>query len=156
FTSVDRSLDGASRDILRRSAYVGGLDARHQFGPGKNYLLTAAVTASRGDGSSAAITRTKKNAAHFYQRPNRPLSVETTRTAPGGDAETLHLAKYGGGIVQFETSYQRISPGYEINDLGFLNRADWQDQSTWMGLQFLHPTKLYDQLRWNWNFWQDW
>src|SRR5205814_982890 len=82
--------------------------------------------------------------------------VDTTRTALAGDTETLHFAKYGGGIVVFETSYQRISPGYEINDVGFLNRADWQDQSTWVALQFLRKTKLYDQLRWNFNQWQDW
>src|SRR5437773_1318834 len=156
FTAVDRSLDATTRDVLRRSAYVGGLDARHQFGPGKNYLLTAAVTASQIDGSHAALLRTQTDPAHFYQRPDGRLEVDPQRTALAGDAETLHLAKYGGGIVQFETSYQRISPGYEINDLGFLNRADWQDQSTWMGLQFLHPTKAYDQLRWNFNEWQDW
>jgi hypothetical protein len=156
FTAVDRSLDAATRDVLRRSAYVGGLDARHQFGPGNNYLLTAALTASRVDGSRAAILATQTDPAHFYQRPDGGLGVDPERTTLAGDAETIHLAKYGGGVVQFETSYQRISPGYEINDLGFLNRADWQDQSTWVGLQFLHPTKTYDQLRWNFNEWLDW
>ena len=59
-------------------------------------------------------------------------------------------------MVVFETSYQRISPGYEINDMGFLNRADWQDQSTWVGLNFLRRTKVYHQLNWNFNEWQDW
>src|SRR5262249_50794486 len=155
-TSVYRSLDDASRDFLRRSAYVGGLDARHRFGPGGNYLLTAAVTASGLNGSQAAVTSTQTNRAHYYQRPDGQLKVDTTRTTLAGDAETVHLAKYGGGLVLFQTSYQRISPGYEINDLGFLNRADWQDQSTWVGLQFLRRTKLYDQLRWNFNEWQDW
>src|SRR5580765_3500110 len=155
-TSVNRSLDDASRDFLRRSAYVGGLDARHQFGPGRNYLLTAAVTAARIDGSPAAVTSTQTDPAHYYQRPDGKLRLDTTRTILSGDAETVHLAKYGGGIVVFETSYQRIAPGYEINDLGFLNRADWQDQSTWVALQFLRRTKFYDQLRWNFNEWQDW
>ena len=155
-TSVNRALDDASRDVLRRSAYVGGIDARHQFGPGNNYLLTGAVTATRIDGSPAAVTATQTDPAHQYQRPDGPLAVDTTRTVLSGDAETLHFAKYGGGIVVFETSYQRISPGYEVNDLGFLNRADWQDQSTWVGLQFLRRTKVYNQLNWNFNFWQDW
>ncbi len=155
-TSVNRSLDSTSSDLLRRSAYVGGLDARHQFGPGGNYLLTAAVTASRIDGSHAAVLSTQTDPAHYYQRPDGQLEVDTTRTTLAGDAETVHFAKYGGGIVTFETSYQRISPGYEINDLGFLNRADWQDQSTWVGLQFLRRTKLYDQLRWNFNQWLNW
>jgi hypothetical protein len=124
--------------------------------PGSNYLLTAAVTASRIDGSRAAVTSTQTDPAHYYQRPDGTLDVDTTRTSLSGDAETIHLAKYGGGIVVFETSYQRISPGYEINDLGFLNRADWQDQSTWVGLQFLRRTKFYNQLDWNFNEWQDW
>ena len=155
-TSVNRSLDEASRDSLRRSAYVGGIDARHQFGPGNNYLLTGAVTATRIDGSPAAVTSTQIDPAHQYQRPDGALALDTTRTVLTGDAETIHFAKYGGGIVIFETSYQRISPGYEVNDLGFLNRADWQDQSTWVGLQFLRRTKVYDQLNWNFNFWQDW
>src|SRR6185503_256195 len=155
-TSVNRSLDDASRDVLRRSAFVGGLDARHQFGRGNNYQLTAAVTASGIAGSPAAVLSTQTDPAHQYQRPDGPLVVDSTRTTLAGDAETIHLAKYGGGIVVFETSYQRISPGYEINDLGFLNRADWQDQSTWVGLQFLRRTKFYNQLNWNFNLWQDW
>lgn len=155
-TSVDRSLDATSRDILRRSAYVGGFDARHRFGPGNNYQLNAAVTASRITGSRAAVLATQTDPAHYYQRPDAPLSVDTMRTNLTGDAETIHFAKYGGGIFKFETSYQRISPGYEINDLGFLNRADWQDQSTWIGLQFLRRTSWYNQLNWNFNAWQDW
>ena len=156
FTSVDRSLDAASRDFLRRSAYVGGFDARHRFGKGYNYQLTGSLTASRVEGSPNAILFTQTDHAHYYQRPDGRLTVDPTRTALSGDAETIHFAKYGGGIVTFETSYQRISPGYEINDLGFLNRADWQDYSTWVGLQFLKPTKLYNSFFWNFNEWQDW
>jgi len=156
FTSVDRSLDGPARDSLRRSAYVGGFDARHQFGRGNNYQLNAAVTASRIDGSRAALFRTVTDPTHYYQRPDAGLDLDPKRTSLTGDEETVHFAKYGGGIVVFETSYQRISPGYEINDLGFLNRADWQDQSTWLALQFLRKNRYYDQLRWNFNEWQDW
>jgi hypothetical protein len=155
-TSVYRSLDSTSNDLLRRSALVGGIDARHQFGPGHNYQLNVAVTATGIAGSTAAVTSTQTDPAHQYQRPDGPLTVDTTRTALRGDAETIHFAKYGGGIVAFETSYQRISPGYEINDMGFLNRADWQDQSTWVGLNFRHRTKVYHQLNWNFNEWQDW
>jgi hypothetical protein len=155
-TSVYRSLDASSSDLLRRSALVGGIDARHQFGPGNNYQLNAAVTATGIAGSQAALLSTQTDPAHQYQRPDGPLEIDSTRTTLGGDAETIHFAKYGGGIVVFETSYQRISPGYEVNDLGFLNRADWQDQSTWVGLNFLRRTKVYNQLNWNFNEWQDW
>ena len=155
-TTVNRSSDDLTDAVLRRSAYVGGLDARHRFGAGNNYQLNASVTGSQVRGSRSAILSTQTDPAHYYQRPDDDLQVDTTSTTLAGDAETIHLAKYGGGIVVFETSYQRISPGYEINDLGFLNRADWQDQSTWVGLNFNRPTKLYNQFNWNFNQWQDW
>jgi len=155
-TSVNRALDSWTRDALHSAAYAGGVDFRHRFGPGHNFLLTGAVTASRVSGSPAAIAATQANPVHYYQRPDSPLRFDTTRTTLTGDAETIHLAKYGGGVVIFETSYQRISPGYDVNDLGFLRRADWQDQATWVGLQFLHPTSWYQQLRWNFNEWHDW
>ena len=155
FTAVDRSLDAVTRGALRGAAYVGGLDFRHRFGSAHNYEITGSVTASHVSGSRAAILATQTDAAHQYQRPDAPLGVDTTRTALAGDAETIHLAKLG-GAVGFETSYQRISPGYEINDLGFLNRADWQDQSTWVGFQTLHPSPWYNQLRVNFNEWHDW
>src|SRR5437899_4543793 len=51
FTSVDRAIDSWTRPDLRGAAYAGGLDFRHQFGPGHNFLLTGAVTASRVSGS---------------------------------------------------------------------------------------------------------
>ena len=154
-TSVDRDLDATSSGLLRRSARVGGFDARHQFGPGHNYQLNASVTASRIDGSREAVLSTQTDPTHYYQRPDGRLGVDPTRTSLAGDAETIHFAKYG-GMVKFETSWQRISPGYEINDLGFLNRADWQDQSTWVGLQYLKRSNWYNQLNWNFNEWQDW
>ena len=156
FTAVDRSLDSWTRGAMSEAAYVGGLDFRHQFGPGRNFLLTGALTASRVSGDRTAIAAIQTDPVHYYQRPDAPLRFDSTRTALTGDAETIHLAKYGGGIVIFETSYQRISPGYEINDLGFLRRADKQNQATWVGLQFLHPTSWYQQLRWNFNEWHDW
>jgi hypothetical protein len=156
FTSVNRASDDLTDVVLRRAAYVGGFDARHRFGPGSNYQLNASITASQVSGSRTAILSTQTDPAHYYQRPDGALHVDTTRTQLTGDEETLHLAKYGGGIVVFETSYQRISPGYEINDLGFLNRADWQDQSTWVGLNFNRRTSLYNQFNWNFNQWQDW
>ncbi|HET7790741.1 MAG TPA: DUF5916 domain-containing protein [Gemmatimonadales bacterium] len=156
FTAVDRSLDSLTRGFLRSSAYVGGVDFRHRFGPGNNYELTGSVTASDVSGSTAAIAATQTDPAHYYQRPDGSLRFDSTRTSLAGHAETIHLSKMGGGLVYFETSYQRISPGFEPNDLGFLNRADWQDQSTWVGLFFQHPSSWFQALRWNFNEWHDW
>ena len=62
----------------------------------------------------------------------------------------------GGGITRFETSYLRRSQGFEANDLGFLLQADQQSWNTWFGLQALHPSSIYQQAFWNFNWWQYW
>jgi len=154
-TAVARSLDGWSRDYLRSSALVGGFDFRHRF-LGRRYQVRATVTASRVAGSAAAIASTQRSSAHYYQRPDGSLRFDSTLTALAGDAEQIRLGKVGGGWIRGETSYQRISAGYEVNDLGYLQRADWQNQGTWVGLRFYTPTRYYRQIAWNFNEWNDW
>lgn len=154
-TAVNRSLDGDTRDFLRGTAYVGGADLRHRFKGGR-YEFNASITGSRVAGSRAAITGTQMNSTHNFQRPDGSLGVDTTATSLSGHAEQVRFGKFGGPILRFETSLQRVSPGYDINDLGFLRRADWQEQATWAALQFQKPTALYTRLFWNFNQWNDW
>jgi hypothetical protein len=154
-TAVDRWLDPWTRDSLRRTARVGAVDARHRFA-GARYEVAGAVAVSRVSGSPAAIAATERDPVHYYQRPDAGLPYDSTRSALGGDAEEVFLRKVGGGATHFETSYQRRSPGFEINDLGFLLRADQQSWSTWVGVQSPHPAAFYQQAFWNVNWWQSW
>ncbi len=131
------------------------MNARHRFLDGK-YEISGSVTGSEVTGTPAAIASTQRNAVHYFQRPDAKLGLDTTRTSLGGDAEELLIGKYGGGITRFETSYQRQSPGYEPNDVGYLRRADEQSWSTWGQLQFRTPTKLYNILTINGNQWDRW
>jgi len=91
-----------------------------------------------------------------YQRPDADLGYDSTRTSLNGDFEQVSFAKVSGNLFRFETSYQRTSPGFEINDLGFLNRADKQNQSTWANFSFNKPAAFYRRLFWNLNQWNDW
>jgi hypothetical protein len=154
-TAVNRSLDSWSSDFLRSSAVVGGVDLRHRFLQSR-YEFNASVTASRVTGSAAAIAATQQSSTHYYQRPDAGLGFDATRTALAGDAEQVKFGKFGGGILRFETSVQRVSPGYEVNDLGFLRRADWQEQASWAQIRFQKPAAFYQRLFWNFNEWNDW
>ena len=154
-TAVNRSLDPAIRDLLRGTAYVGGADLRHRFKGGR-YEFNASITASRVSGSPAAIAATQQSSTHSYQRPDGTLRFDPTRTSLTGHAEQVRFGKVGGPLLRFETSLQRVSPGYEINDLGYLRRADWQEQATWAALQFQKPTAVYQRLYWNFNELSDW
>lgn len=154
-TAVNRSLDEWTRDALRSDAFVGGISIRHRFFD-QRYQLSAAFTASHVSGSESAIAATQRSSVHYYQRPDSKLTYDATRTTLFGDAEQIRFAKVGGGMISFETSYQRISGGYELNDLGYLQRADWQDQGTWVGLAWRQPSRWFRSLYWNLNEWNDW
>jgi hypothetical protein len=154
-TAVNRSLDQWSDSLLRHNAYVGAFDFRHRFLNG-HYQVFGSVDLSHVSGTPAAITATQQDPVHFYQRPDGGLRYDTTRTTLAGNAEELLFGKLGGGITRFETSYQRRSPGFEINDLGFLLRADQQSWNNWFGVQSLHPAAVYQVAFWNFNWWQYW
>jgi hypothetical protein len=155
FTGVNRSLDAFSSPYLSRSAYAGALDFRHRFLK-DNFEVSGSVDLSRVAGSAQAISATQQDAVHYYQRPDAGLPLDTLRTSLAGDAEELHVAKFGGQHLLFESAYMRRSPGFEINDAGYLQRADQQSWATWAGYFDRHQRRLYNRFQWNMNWWQYW
>ncbi|MCE9602951.1 MAG: carbohydrate binding family 9 domain-containing protein [Gemmatimonadetes bacterium] len=154
-TATNRSLDDDSRAYLRESAYAFGIDARHRF-RGNNYEVRGSAVASRVAGSASSILATQRSAVHFYQRPDSRLTVDSNATSLDGSRVNLSLGKTGGGVVRFQTGVSETSAGYEINDAGFLPRADERSQYTWVGLQFQKPTKYYRRANININQWNGW
>ena len=155
-TGVNRDLDPATDTLLRREAYVAALDGRHRFANNR-FEVSGSVDLSRVAGTPQAIAATQRDAVHYYQRPDAGLPYDTTRTVLSGDAEELKFGKIAGRRTNFETSYLRRSPGFEVNDLGFLLRADQQSWNNWLGLHFNdHPNRVFQQAYWNFNWWQYW
>ncbi len=154
-TAVNRATDRWSSPYLPSSAYVGAVDFRHRF-LGNKYELSGSFDQSRVQGSAPAILGLQTNAVHYFQRPDARLPLDSARTVLGGDAEELQLSKVAGERLLFATAYQRNSPGFEVNDLGFLRRADQQSWSTWVGFFDRHQRALYNRFQWNNNWWQNW
>jgi len=155
FTAVNRNNDSWTSSYLHHNAYVGGADFRHRF-PGGRYEIAGSLDLSRVAGTPQAMAATQTDAVHYYQRPDAGLAYDTTRTSLSGDAEALQIGKVGGTHLMWQTSYQRRSAGFEINDLGYLQRADQQAWSTWAGYFDRHQRKLYQRFQWNFNWWQYW
>jgi hypothetical protein len=153
-TAVNRSLDATSEPYLHRSAYAGGLDARRRF-KGR-FEVSGSLDVTRVAGSPAAIAQTQRDPVHLYQRPDGPLTFDSTRTSLTGSNLELRFAKVGGRRLLFETAYQRRSPGFEVNDIGFLRQADQQAWTSWANLAFRTPNRVFQELRWNFNNWEYW
>jgi hypothetical protein len=153
-TGVNRSLDAASAAYLHRDAYSGGVNARWRFRG--RYEVSGSLDLSRVTGDASAIALTQQNPVHLYQRPDGPLAFDSTRTSLSGTNQEFRFAKVSGKRLHFETAYQRRSPGFEINDIGFLRQADQQAWTSWANLVFNQPNKIFQQLRWNFNNWEYW
>ncbi|MES3035550.1 MAG: DUF5916 domain-containing protein [Gemmatimonadota bacterium] len=155
FTAVNRQMDSLSNPYLNSSAYVGGLTYRNRFHE-RQYEFTAQVTGSMVNGTAPAIARLQRSAVHYFQQPGDDLGVDTTATSLSGYDGQVKFGKYGGGITRFETSVVRQSAGFDVNDLGFLRRADLMDWSTWGALTWQNATKVFRWAQINGNHWQRW
>ena len=154
-TGVNRSLDASSEPYLREAAYSGGLDVRRRMFA-KNYEMRAFVAMSDVRGSAQSIASLQTNNVHSFQRPDDAVIYDPTRTSLRGDAERISFSKFGGGITRFQSVYQRYSPGFETNDLGYQQRADHQMFRNWFALQFNKPTKVYQRAFFNFNAMEEW
>jgi hypothetical protein len=154
-TGVNRSLDQWTSPFLRSDAYAAGVNARHRWDSGR-YELSGSVTGSSLHGTPQAMQLIQTSPVHLYQRPDAGLPLDPTRTSLTGDAEEVIFGKTAGRLLRFQTSWQRQSPGFDVNDLGYLRRANQQSFNNWMGLSWRKPTRAYRQLNGNFNAWGYW
>ena len=153
-TAVNRSVDTWTAPYLNRGAYAGAMDFMHRF-PGRRYEIGGSVDFSHVTGSRQQITALQEDAVHYYQRPDAGLPFDTTRTSLSGDAEDFRVAKISGNLL-FQSNYGRRSPGFETNDMGYLQQADQQAWSTWAGFFDRKKRAFTQRFQWNFNWWQYW
>ncbi|MDA1082269.1 MAG: DUF5916 domain-containing protein [Gemmatimonadetes bacterium] len=154
-TGVNRSLDAFTDPHMPSSAYAGGASFLNRFQNG-NYELNGQFTASQVTGSGAAIARLQTNSVHYYQQPGDDVAVDSTSTSLTGHSEQLKFGKYAGGITRFEMSIVNTSAGFDVNDLGYLRRADMLDWSTWTALSWREAKWIYRWAQLNGNYWTRW
>lgn len=154
-TAVNRALDTFTDPYMHTSAYATGATFRNRFASGQ-YELAGQIAASHVLGTREAIYRTQRNSVHYFQQPDDDYVVDSSRTSLSGHAEQLKFGKYAGGVTRFETSVVRQSAGFDVNDLGFLRRADLLDWSTWAALSFRDARGIYRWAQVNGNHWETW
>jgi hypothetical protein len=136
-TVVNRQLDDNAVSFLRRQSITGGVDARHRFDNGR-YKISGYLAASDVRGSATAIARTQRNAVHYYNRPDARLNYDSTRTSLSGTDLQLRADKVA-GVFTYGAFYERMSPGFETNDIGFLGQADQQFAQGYMSWESSEP-----------------
>ena len=138
-TSTNRKIvDDVS--FLPEGAVTGGVD--YDWRLGRRWSLDGHWAGSSVRGTPEAITDLQEDNVHSFQRPDAGhVELDPTATVLNGHAGLLRFNKIAGERIRLSTSIGYRSPGFEINDLGFLRRADEIPQFSWIQFRFNTPRR---------------
>lgn len=132
-TMIDRRQSPLFTNLLSGRAGFGGVDFEHRWAKGK-YILSGFSAESRVSASAPVIAAIQRSSAHNFQRPDaRTLIYDPTRTSLSGRYNEVAIAKTGTWFGS--VAIKDVSPGFEINDVGFQSRVDYRAVSPFFGYQ---------------------
>jgi hypothetical protein len=144
-TGVHRGLGapGGLDTLLARDAVTGGVDWRLRLQEGK-YELTGWAGFSRLEGDPTGINRVQQSSAHYLQRPDAGyLHYDPTRSVLSGYTASVRADKNAGRYSLWGIQLAVKSPGFEINDIGQMARADAIDFNADFQLRDTKPHRLF-------------
>jgi len=110
--------------ILNGQAVVAGVDGWTTFGKRGWWRLEGWSSVSHVRGDSLQILRLQEAYQRYYQRPDathlRPNPRATSLTGAAGE---IQLNKRGGNF-QIQSGLKVVTPGFDLNDVGYLLYAD--------------------------------
>jgi len=142
-TSANRFINDPSLEFLSRDAYTGGLDLLHHW-KDKEFYADARLIGSYVNGTTEAIRALQESSARYYQRPGvNYLHYDTTQTNLSGFGGKLKVGKGSKGFWRYSTGATWLSPGLELNDLGYLRSADEINQENVVSYLINQPVSVF-------------
>ena len=129
-TSVDRRIEEPALGArIPRHAESVGVDFQ-SYWKNRTYSLVGAFAGSRVAGDSSAMLRLERSSARYFQRPDRRANalfdntLDSTLTSMEGLGGYMRFAKDAGKWL-WDAQASTRTPGFEVNDIAFLQRADF-------------------------------
>ena len=144
-TSVNRALrQPYLEDFMIRHALTAGVDFTQYFANRLYYLDVKGMFSSL-NGSKEAITRLQKNAVHYYQRESAKdyLGVDENRTSLNGTGGYVKFGRKGNARWTFSETFGWLSPGFDLNNVGYLQQADKMSNETTVEFRQTEPWKIF-------------
>ncbi|MFL5538838.1 MAG: DUF5916 domain-containing protein [Longimicrobiaceae bacterium] len=151
-TGVHRRLAGTDITDLPSDAYAGGFDFSHRWG-GDAWLANGYLLGSTVRGESPAILALQTASARYFQRPDADyVRLDSSATALNGWAGGYMLARvkgrWQGGVLGIARS-----PGFEVNDVGYLRQADQYTNAAYLQHRAFNPVGIFRNYRIGSNAW---
>jgi hypothetical protein len=142
-TSVNRFIEDPHLDFLSRNAFTGGLDLLHHWND-KEFYVDAKLVGSTINGSPQAISILQNSSARYYQRPDASnVTYDDSRTALSGYGGSVSVGKGSKGLWRYSTELNWCSPGLDLNDIGFMQRADIISQENEISYFVNQPVSIF-------------
>ncbi len=154
-TNTNRRTTDDLAGPLPTAATTGGVDWDLRFK--KRYSLTGYWAASSVRGDAVAIEAVQEDSRHYFQRPDlKSETLDPARTSLSGDSAMIAISKIGGEHVRFNSNVSYKAPGFDVNDVGFLRRADTRNIGNWIQFRNDHPNRWFRSRMINFNEYAGW
>ncbi|MDD5766044.1 MAG: DUF5916 domain-containing protein [Candidatus Marinimicrobia bacterium] len=135
--------DQSLSDNLNEEALVVGLDGWSFLDTGKTWVIAGWGGLSNISGTQTCITNIQTNSRHYFQQPNADhFEVDSSATSLTGYATRINLNKQKGRLI-CNAALGVISPGFDVNDLGYSSSSDVINYHIGSGYKWTEPTKTY-------------
>jgi hypothetical protein len=128
-------------DLYNKNSLFTGLDGWIFLDSKKKWVISGWSGLSRVEGTEQRIADIQTSSRHYYQRPDADeYRFDPTRTSLTGHGTRLWLNKQSGNIF-LNAAAGYMSPGFEVNDIGFMSRADVINMHVGTGYKWTETTK---------------
>jgi len=151
FTATNRELPGdGSFDYLTSNAYSLGLDFEHSWGGSRSrdWALWGYAAGTLIKGSPTALLRVQQASNHYFQRPDATrFSLDSSATSLSGVDWRLQFERRSAEHWTGAVWLGEITPGFEVNDLGFSNSSERMDLGARIEYQEIAPGAVFRNYR---------
>jgi len=138
--------DDRLRNDINKDAYVFGIDGWTFLDSSKTWVIAGWTGLSHIAGTQARIIDLQSNSQRYFQRPDAiNFSLDSSAARLTGYAGRFYLNRQRGNFF-FNSAFGFISPKFDINDLGFLGRADVLNMHVGAGYFWTEQTSIYRYL----------
>ena len=144
-TSTNRIMNEQHlKDFLVANAVTAGIDFTQYFS-NRLYYIDFKGMFSAVDGSQAAMVRRQRDAVHYFQRESAKgyLGVDSTLRSLSGTGGSIKIGRRGNAKLTFSQTFSWMTPGFNINDVGFQREADVLSNDTEITLRLTEPWRIF-------------
>jgi hypothetical protein len=145
-TLTERRFDDERlRSDVNSNALTFGLDGWTFLDTSKTWVIAGWTGGSRVAGTPERMAALQTGSRHYFQRPDaRCVRVDSGATSLSGFAGRFTLNKQKGNVM-LNSAVGFLSPGFDLNDMGFMNRTDLINGHFGIGYKWTKPGRIFRQ-----------